>query len=302
MVVGHVTPQGLDERCVPLAGTAPGEIREPLGIVLTGDDGREHRPPALRQDVGEHARELDVGGLQDFVDALRVLSDLPDELLSSAGEVPQFLDPGRRHEAAADQPVGEQVRDPGRVVHVGLPTGDVPHVLRVGEDELELVLQQMPHRLPVDAGRLHRDMRAAEGLQPVRQLQQLAGGRPERAYLVRPRRRHTPHAGDDRVLVHVEPGKAGEENFPWRLRVLAAPGGALVIEVHGSRSAVRGPVAQSGVLAGLRVQLLNGLVAPRTNRPPSQRTTRSQVGSCTRRTGWRFIHRGGSRTRPMSNY
>jgi hypothetical protein len=58
---------------------------------------------------------------------------------------------------------------------------------------------------------------------------------------------------------------------------------------------------QFGVLAGLRVQLLNGLVAPRRDRPRSQRATgsyRRTTTSVSRPTG--FIGRG--RRTPMWNY
>src|ERR1700732_4517981 len=41
----------------------------------------------------------------------------------------------------------------------------------------------MPHRLPVDAGRLHRDMGTALASQPVRQREQLLGCRLEAAHL-----------------------------------------------------------------------------------------------------------------------
>ena len=53
---------------------------------------------------------------------------------------------------------------------------DVP---RVDEHQLEVVLEHRPHRLPVDAGRLHRDLLDAERLQPVAQRQQALNRRGE---------------------------------------------------------------------------------------------------------------------------
>jgi hypothetical protein len=43
--------------------------------------------------------------------------------------------------------------------------------------------------------------------------------------------------------------------------------GVHVVEIYKARSGASLPVAQVGVLVGLRVQLLDGLVAPGKNRP-----------------------------------
>src|SRR4029077_3052291 len=57
----------------------------------------------------------------------------------------------------------------------------------------------MPHRLPVDAGRLHRDMGTALASQPVRQREQLLGCRLEAAHLAPYRTvHHVPNPGHDR--------------------------------------------------------------------------------------------------------
>lgn len=72
MVVRHVAPQRLDELCPLLAGGALREVGEPLGVVLAGDDCREHRPAAQAQHVGQDAGDLDVRGLQHLLDAQRV--------------------------------------------------------------------------------------------------------------------------------------------------------------------------------------------------------------------------------------
>ena len=85
--------------------------------------------------------------------------------------VPQFLNRGRRHEAAPNQPVRQQVRDPGRVVPVALAARDVSDMLGVGEHQRERLFEDVPHRLPVHAGRLHRHVRAAGLGQPCRQLE-----------------------------------------------------------------------------------------------------------------------------------
>src|SRR5438874_8977732 len=81
------------------------------------------------------------------------------------------------------------------------------------------VAQNVPHRLPIDAGRLHRDMGAALGGEPLRQRQQFLGRGLEGADLTTYRAvRHVPLAGHDRVLVHVEPGAMWVENLHAPLR------------------------------------------------------------------------------------
>ena len=56
------------------------------------------------------------------------------------------------HEARLDQPAGQQIGDPHRIVHVGLAAGNILDVRRVGDDQLELALaQDLPHRHPIDA-------------------------------------------------------------------------------------------------------------------------------------------------------
>jgi hypothetical protein len=46
-----------------------------------------------------------------------------DEPLAVAGEIPQLPDGRRGHEAASQQPMLEQLRQPGGIGHVGLAAG-----------------------------------------------------------------------------------------------------------------------------------------------------------------------------------
>jgi hypothetical protein len=121
----------------------------------------------------------------------------------------EFLDRRRRNEAAADEPVRQQIGYPHRVVHVGLATWDVPDVLRVRQHELETLFQDMPDRFPVDAGGLHGNVCAGMRRQPVRQRQEAARGGREALDLLMGGRRNATCAGHDDVLVGVEPCAAG---------------------------------------------------------------------------------------------
>src|SRR6516164_11715416 len=72
----------------------------------------------------------------------------------------------------------------------------------------------MPYRLPVDAGRLHRDVSASLGRQPVRQRQQFRGGCLEGTHFAPDRTiDHVPYASHDRVLMNIKAGTMWIENF-----------------------------------------------------------------------------------------
>jgi hypothetical protein len=104
----------------------------------------------------------------------------------------------------------EQLAQRLRIGHVGLAPRHVLDVAAVAEQELEVVLEQIPDRLPVDAARLHRHVRHAETLQPVAQGEQVGGHRLEAldqlpAAALPPRHMH---ARGHAPLVHLEPATA----------------------------------------------------------------------------------------------
>jgi hypothetical protein len=94
---------------------------------------------------------------------LRLPLDLPSALgqqrLAVAGEIPQLPDRLGRHERGTDQPVLDQLADPHRVSHIRLAARDVLEVLSIQQPHLEVGLQQVLDRLPIDPGRLHPDQR-----------------------------------------------------------------------------------------------------------------------------------------------
>lgn len=58
----------------------------------------------------------------------------------------------------------EQVRQPARIVRIGLVSRDCFHLLRISQHnsqwKFRIVLQNIQHWLPVTAGTLHHHMRA----------------------------------------------------------------------------------------------------------------------------------------------
>jgi hypothetical protein len=150
--------------------------------------------------------ELDVGILQRLLKALDMAASFANKLLAGAQQAAQFLGLGIRHEAAADQPVGHQIGQPSGVIDIGLAPRDVLDVSGIGQHQGKIaVAQNVPNRLPVNAGRLHRDVRAPLACQPFRQGQKILCRRPERPYLPFDGTiRHVTLAGHHRVLVDVE--------------------------------------------------------------------------------------------------
>jgi hypothetical protein len=93
------------------------------------------------------------------------------ERLAIPREIPQLPNRCRRHEATPHEPMLQQLGDPGAVLHVCLPAGDLGDLGGVDQETCERLLEEVEDRLPVDAGALHGHVRHAVGLQPVPQRQ-----------------------------------------------------------------------------------------------------------------------------------
>jgi hypothetical protein len=65
------------------------------------------------------------GVLQDLVQPLDLSAAFLDLGLAVAGQLAQLPDRAGWHEAGPDQPVLDQLGDPGRIGHVGLAAGHV---------------------------------------------------------------------------------------------------------------------------------------------------------------------------------
>ncbi len=61
------------------------------------------------------------------------------------------------------------------LIHVAFSPRDVFDMSRVGQNQREIAIAlDVPDRLPVDAARLHHDVRCAKRCEPLRQGQKLA--------------------------------------------------------------------------------------------------------------------------------
>src|SRR3990170_2377511 len=113
----------------------------------------EHCSPGCAEDVGGDAVELDAGVLEDLVQPVSLALTLADLRLAVAGHVAQRPDRLRRHETAPQKPRLEQLAEPGGVGDVGFAARHLLDVAGVDEQTVELVLEDRPDRLPVDARR-----------------------------------------------------------------------------------------------------------------------------------------------------
>ena len=161
VVIGHPAAQRFAQRRGWGLDPAMSERGQGIGIALARDQSLDHRAARQPDNVRDHRVELDVGILQRLLQALDMAASLTNELLAGAQQAAQFLRLGVRHEAAADQAMGYQIGQPGGVVDIGLAPRHVLDVPGIGQHQGEIaVAQNVPNRLPVDAGRLHRDVRA----------------------------------------------------------------------------------------------------------------------------------------------
>jgi hypothetical protein len=108
-----------------------------------------------------------------------------------------------------------KLADPLGILYVGLPTGDVLEVPGVEKPQLEVVLQQVVDRLPVDPGGFHAHQPHLKGSQPVPKQQEPSSGGSELPDLLVKALALVgdPHTRGDRGLVHVEPGASLDDPF-----------------------------------------------------------------------------------------
>src|SRR5262249_32781719 len=90
------------------------------GALLTGQDGVKQVAPALAQDVGGDGTELEVGALQELVEAVDLLGALVRQRLTLPRPLTQRADRRRGNETGVQQAVPQQVRQPFGVLDVGL--------------------------------------------------------------------------------------------------------------------------------------------------------------------------------------
>ena len=136
MMVGHSAAQ----RCLQFgwAGFDPavGQGSQSSRVGFAGDQRFDHPTTGQADDVGNHRVEFDVGVFQRLLDALDVTAPLPHELLAGSQQVAHLLRRLVGNETRSDQPVRQQVGQPGGIVDVGFAAGHILDVCRVRQHRL----------------------------------------------------------------------------------------------------------------------------------------------------------------------
>ncbi len=218
--------QGLAQGGQLGAQPALGKLGQHLRVAGTADQGVQHRPPRGAEDVAGDAVELDARVLEGLVQAVGLAGALGDLRLAVAGQLAQRALRFGRHEAAAQQASLLQLGQPGGVADVGLAARHLLDVARVDQQQLEVILEDVPDRLPVDAGGLHGDLLDPVGAKPIAQPEQAGHGGDELGQVLlapAPRRRQA-HAGGHLGLVHVQAGDALKDGLHQALPSLRLAG------------------------------------------------------------------------------
>jgi hypothetical protein len=219
MVLLH-PPFERQNQIVPLTAQLPsGKVRHRLGRSAALNQSLQHGAPGNPEDVTGDAGQLDVGCLQELQEPVALRRLAFHQLAAIAQQLTQLTLWRRRDEALGDQPMADQIGDPLSVLHIGLATRHVTDMPGVADDEVETPFQHGIDRAPVNAGALHAGLRHPKLLQPVPQCLQIARHRPEGPDLLpRPLARGADQdAGDDRLLMHVQPTTPLNEHLHLRL-------------------------------------------------------------------------------------
>ena len=154
------------------------------------------------------------GSVSPWITASKTARPLPYELFARTRQVPELRDGLRWHEAAPDQAMRQQIRHPGGVLGIALTARHVAHLSRVGQHQLQLALQHMPHRLPINARGLHRRVAAPAFGEPLGQRVQRSCRGAELPHLpLHLPAFGDPNTGDHRLLVHVESRAPAMQHF-----------------------------------------------------------------------------------------
>jgi hypothetical protein len=150
--------------------------------------------------------KFDIGALQGLLQFVGRLAALGSKAAAMAGELPQVALLPAGNEAGTQQPVAQQLGDPLSILDIALSSRHRFHVGGVGDDQLEVALQQIIDRHPVVACGFHGHMGDLLLFEPLKHLHHLGrGGAKALGFAHRILARLAfEHAGHRRALMHVE--------------------------------------------------------------------------------------------------
>src|SRR4029450_6771424 len=112
MVRRELASQGFSELVHLWREAALRQPGETMRIGFAGDERVQHGAARDTQHVRDHIRELDVGRLEQLVDAVRRLDPISDEALPMPRQIAQVADGRWGDKARANKTMREALRNP----------------------------------------------------------------------------------------------------------------------------------------------------------------------------------------------
>ncbi len=173
MMLGELSLQGALQLWDLMAQPFLGQIRQLADISLASNQRFDHLAPRHSQHVGGNRSQLDIGRLQHLLNAIGHRASLLQQLGLLARQIAQIALLTIRHKTRLQKPALQQLRDPLRVLHVGLASRHFLDVLGVYHPHLKMTLEDVKNRLPVHPRRFHCRVRDLLLSQPLTQLQKI---------------------------------------------------------------------------------------------------------------------------------
>ena len=148
VVAAQVTAEGLLQLRDFGMQLAFRQLCQLFGVGISSNHLLEHLGGRDPSDIGDNTLKFDVGALQGLLQFVGRLAALGRKAAAMAGELPQVALRPAGNEAGAQKPVAQQVGDPLSILDIGLSSWHRFHVGGVGDDQLEVALQQIVDRHP----------------------------------------------------------------------------------------------------------------------------------------------------------
>ena len=149
MVRGELACEGECQlRTLVLQG-AERQGRSHLGIAFARDQGSQHAAPGDPKESGDHTAEFEVGILEELVHPVLALAPCLHQGDAGARHIPQGTNIGRWHKAGPDEPMGQQLGDPGCIPFIRLFARAAAHRMCVADEHLDHASEYAINRLPI---------------------------------------------------------------------------------------------------------------------------------------------------------
>src|SRR6266700_1069316 len=132
--------------------------------------GLQHSPSTHSLNISSHSRQFDICVLKHLLQSIGGPGSVSDKRCSVASQITQFSYGCRWNEAGLQQSQLETFGQPFRVEHVGLPTRHTFQMLSIKHYNLQMTLQDVVNRFPVDTGTFHRNVSTSGLPEPIKQI------------------------------------------------------------------------------------------------------------------------------------